>query len=233
MSQLTNYTIHTQEWNDPRLCLVLMAEAGTRGMRPAKGANMNAKSITLLLGLGTMVVMAACAAPQRGAAPTPLQSDTPPAAPTILPAASPTEPPAEPTEPPAEEELPPTQPAPAQPVATLRPHVEPVDEIGETGERVTGEAPQPLLDAILDDAAARTGLDRSELTVVQDQAVVWPDGSLGCPEPGMMYTMSLVDGHHVIVRAGEQALDYRTGRNDFFKLCANPAPLGRGGFPTR
>jgi hypothetical protein len=110
-------------------------------------------------------------------------------------------------------------------VATLRPHIEPVGELGEVGERVTGEAPQALLDAVLDDAAARTGLDRSKLIVVQDQAVVWPDGSLGCPEPGMMYTMALVDGYHIIIQAGDQQLDYRTGRNNFFTLCERPVPF--------
>mgnify|MGYP005837394747 CR=1 FL=1 len=129
---------------------------------------------------------------------------------------------------PIEEQTAPTQLAPEQPtrpVATLRPHIEPVGAPGEAGERVTGEAPQGLLDAILDDAAGRTGLDRSELVIVQDEAVVWPDGSLGCPEPGMMYTMALVHGYHVIVRAGEQELDYRTGRNNFFTLCERPVPF--------
>lgn len=98
---------------------------------------------------------------------------------------------------------------------------------------VTGEAPQELLDAILDDAASRTGLDRGELTIVQDQAVVWPDGSLGCPEPGMMYTMALVDGYHVIVQADGQLLDYRAGRNNSFRLCENTVSPIRGGTPTR
>lgn len=116
------------------------------------------------------------------------------------------------------------QPTPARPVATLRPPIERAGEIGEAGERVTGEAPQALLDAVLSDAASRTGLDRSELVVVQDQAVVWSDGSLGCPQPGMMYTMALVDGYHIIIQAGDQELDYRTGRNNFFTLCEKFAP---------
>jgi hypothetical protein len=31
---------------------------------------------------------------------------------------------------------------------------------------------------------------------------VWNDGSLGCPEPGMMYTQALVNGYWLIIEAG-------------------------------
>lgn len=183
---------------------------------------MRGRIAILMFALCVIAMTAACVAPETDGALPVAESEAPTVAPTTPP-----------TAPPTEEQVSPTEPATAQPVSTLRPHIEPVGEIGEVGERVTGEAPQELLDAILDDAAARTGLDRSELAIVQDEAVVWPDGSLGCPEPGMMYTMALVDGYHIVVQAGEDELDYRTGSNNFFKLCENPAPLGRGGFPTR
>jgi hypothetical protein len=104
--------------------------------------------------------------------------------------------------------------APISQQSPLRPPVAPATPSG-----VTGEAPQPLLDAILDDAAARTNLARSELIVLQDQAIIWSDGSLGCPQPDMVYTMALVDGYHVIVQAGDQQLDYRSGNNNNFQLC--------------
>src|SRR5690606_24330853 len=67
------------------------------------------------------------------------------------------------------------------------------DSLNPEGSGVTGEAPVELLAEIQADAAGRTGRETGEIVVIQDQAVVWPDGSLGCPKPGMMYTQALVD----------------------------------------
>lgn len=93
--------------------------------------------------------------------------------------------------------------------------------------------PQELLERILVDAAARSGLDDSALAIIQDQAVVWPDGSLGCPQPGMMYTQALVDGYHVLVQAGETVLDYRATQRGSFVLCENALPVRPAQTPTQ
>ncbi|MCS6828537.1 MAG: hypothetical protein NZ553_18130 [Caldilinea sp.] len=125
---------------------------------------------------------------------------------------------------PVEQEVPPSSPleAPASPLLT------PLAEYPALSGGVTGEAPADLLEAILADAASRTGLERDALLVLQDEAVVWSDGSLGCPEPDMMYTQALVEGYHVIVQAGDRQLDYRASHSGFFKLCENPLPPGAG-----
>ena len=53
----------------------------------------------------------------------------------------------------------------------------------------------PLVAAAVDDLAGAAGRrSRPTSTVVDARAVTWPDSSLGCPEPGMMYTQVLVDG---------------------------------------
>ena len=57
-----------------------------------------------------------------------------------------------------------------------------------------GQVPQAILDPILKEAAALAKLDREQLVIVRAESVVWNDGSLGCPEPGMMYTQALVNG---------------------------------------
>jgi hypothetical protein len=48
----------------------------------------------------------------------------------------------------------------------------------------------------------------------------WPDGSLGCPQPGMLYTQVLTPGYQVVVEAGGEEYDYRMGRTGTFRLCA-------------
>ncbi len=85
-----------------------------------------------------------------------------------------------------------------------------------------------IVEAALADAARRTGRDASTLQVVSAEAVTWPDGSLGCPEPGMNYTMALVPGYRVRIRAGAEVLDYHASRPGYLVLC----PPGRSVDPV-
>lgn len=70
--------------------------------------------------------------------------------------------------------------------------------------------------AILDDLARREV--KGTATLVSSEAVTWPDSSLGCPSPGVMYTQALVDGLRVVVEADGRQFDYRIGGGDL-KLC--------------
>ena len=84
-------------------------------------------------------------------------------------------------------------------------------------------------------ASQHTGLPADELQIVSAESVTWPDGSLGCPQPGMAYTQALVPGFRVRLRAGDEVLDYHSGRSGAPTLC----PPGRArdplpdGDPTR
>jgi hypothetical protein len=82
---------------------------------------------------------------------------------------------------------------------------------------------QSAIDAALTDAARRTGLKRTELEVLSAEAVTWSDGSLGCPQPGMMYTQALVPGFRIRIRAGAETLDYHAGGRGAPTFC----PAGR------
>lgn len=99
-------------------------------------------------------------------------------------------------------------------VTSDAPSVEP----GASGEV---SLPASITDPIVADAATQLGVDPAAVTVVDAHAETWPDSSLGCPEPGMMYTQSLVDGYQVIVEANGTQLDYRGSADQFF-LCENP-----------
>ena len=84
---------------------------------------------------------------------------------------------------------------------------------------VTGEAPAELLDALKSDMAALTGAATDEIVVIRDQATVWNDGSLGCPQPDMIYTQALVNGYWVVLKVGEVEYDYRAAESGYFFLC--------------
>ncbi len=88
----------------------------------------------------------------------------------------------------------------------------------------TGEIPQALFDSVVDDMLARSGGDRSAVEVLKSEAVVWPDGSLGCPQPGMMYTQAIVSGYHLVLALGDETYDYRLSERGTVVLCQNPAP---------
>lgn len=83
------------------------------------------------------------------------------------------------------------------------------------------------VDAALADAARRSGGDEAKPSVVSAEAVVWPDGGLGCPEPGVVYTMAPVPGYRIRVRSGEILLEYHAGRRGNVVLC----PAGRSTAP--
>jgi hypothetical protein len=58
-----------------------------------------------------------------------------------------------------------------------------------------------MLPSLLEDAARRSGAAAADLRVVSVEDVMWPDGALGCPEPGRMYTQALVPGQRVRIAA--------------------------------
>jgi len=97
--------------------------------------------------------------------------------------------------------------------------VAPSSTTPEGTDEMSGNVPADILQAISQDAATVTATDVSDVELVMTKAITWNDGSLGCPEPGMMYTQALVDGFQVVVRAADQELDYRVGRNGAFMIC--------------
>lgn len=92
----------------------------------------------------------------------------------------------------------------------------------DVNELGTGEVPGEIFEAILADLSARVTLRAEDLTVVTAESVVWADGSLGCPEPDMMYTMATVNGYHVVLETPDGTFDYRVTQNGSFRLCENP-----------
>jgi hypothetical protein len=106
------------------------------------------------------------------------------------------------------------------------PSIRPLQTPPASDEAILGEVPDEVLEPILADAAERTGVPAGEIEVVQAEQVTWPDGSLGCPEPGQMYTQALVDGYQVVLDAGGEELDYRVGSGGSFRLCEGGPPGG-------
>lgn len=73
--------------------------------------------------------------------------------------------------------------------------------------------------AALQDAAQRTQMAPAQLKVMLAETVTWPDGGLGCPQPGMAYTQVLVDGYRIRILAGDVTLEYHASRRGKVFLC--------------
>ena len=95
-----------------------------------------------------------------------------------------------------------------------------------------------LKDAVREDALrVWTGLPRPQLQVqlqVRAEAVTWPDGSLGCPQPGQAYTQALVPGWRLVVQGPSREAVYHASQRGQWLLCpGGPTPPVRPGDVTR
>ena len=89
---------------------------------------------------------------------------------------------------------------------------------------VIGEIPPVLLESILKDLSARSGVALDNISVFQAQELVWNDGSLGCPKPGVLYTHALVNGFQIILKIGDQMYDYHASESGYYFLCESGLP---------
>ncbi|PKQ30616.1 MAG: hypothetical protein CVT62_12960 [Actinobacteria bacterium HGW-Actinobacteria-2] len=96
-----------------------------------------------------------------------------------------------------------------------RPPFQTMPPLTPSGSPMTPSPTQ--LTAITTDLAAR-GVTET-FTVVKSLSITWRDGSLGCPEPGKVYTQALVPGAQIVVAVGATEYDYRFGRGDAPLLC--------------
>lgn len=105
-------------------------------------------------------------------------------------------------------------------------------------EVISMEKPDPALMNLpqvgqaVDDLAAMLGIAPSTIEIVSVEMVIWPDGSLGCPQPGMAYLQVLQDGLRIRLAVDAVIYEYHSGGRRAPFLCKNPvepAPPGAGG----
>ncbi len=71
----------------------------------------------------------------------------------------------------------------------------------------------------IEDAARTTGVDPGSVRVLNVEARDWPDASLGCPKPGMMYAQVITPGYLVVVAGGGKRLEYHTDLRGRAVMC--------------
>lgn len=80
--------------------------------------------------------------------------------------------------------------------------------------------PRALRRAVIADAARRFQVPASAVVLIRAERVTWPDGSLGCPAPGHLYTQALVPGYRLVAKTAQGELTYHTDSRGNIAACA-------------
>lgn len=91
------------------------------------------------------------------------------------------------------------------------------------GSPGTNDLPASIVDPIVAEIARVASVSVDAVAVETAESVTYPDGSLGCPLPGMSYTQVQVDGYRIIAIAAGTTYDYRGSGPGNFRRCETPA----------
>jgi hypothetical protein len=82
-----------------------------------------------------------------------------------------------------------------------------------------GPEAEKALDSAKVDLMGRLNVTEEAIVVKSVEAVEWPNTSLGCPQPGMMYLQVITPGFRIVLTANGQDYDYHTTMEQAL-LCA-------------
>lgn len=100
------------------------------------------------------------------------------------------------------------------------------------GQEGTEEQPEPADPSAsgyaIKDLSDRLGVPAVDVTLVNESDVTWRDGSLGCPQEGMMYTQALVEGQRIVLQVDGIRYHYHAGNGRLPFYCENPVSPAPG-----
>lgn len=102
---------------------------------------------------------------------------------------------------------------------TQRPDVESTPEV--TGDSLVDVDPVAagLITAAQRALADQLGVPIRRVQLIGVDAIVWPDTSLGCPQPGLNYAQTEVSGYRIVLQVGTAQSIFHTDFDRVF-LCA-------------
>jgi hypothetical protein len=83
----------------------------------------------------------------------------------------------------------------------------------------TDQGLQELIEKAKEELAGRLNIPVSQIVLLDAKAVVWPDASLGCPQPGMAYKQVPEDGALIILQVEGINYRYHNGGSRGLFLC--------------
>jgi hypothetical protein len=98
---------------------------------------------------------------------------------------------------------------------------------------IIGEVPDTMLASMKADLATRLGRSVDAAHVLRAEQVIWPDGSIGCAQPGVLYTQATVVGYLVEFELEAKIYRYHSALNGAPIYCEHPGPHVRTLGPTK
>jgi hypothetical protein len=89
---------------------------------------------------------------------------------------------------------------------------------GRKDVSITKEYSQ-LLESAKTDMIRNHGVKEEAITVVSVKEVEWNNGSLGCPQKGVLYTQAIVPGYTIILSDGSKNYEYHTDKSKLIIPC--------------
>ena len=80
-----------------------------------------------------------------------------------------------------------------------------MEKLDDEGRRWVARAKEDLL--------GRLKISDEAVKLVQAEAILWSDSSLGCPKPGMMYAQVITPGYQIVLEYAGKQYDYHVGNN--------------------
>lgn len=106
--------------------------------------------------------------------------------------------------------------------AAPTPTPEAPDPSAAADEETTTVEPDDAINAAIQALADREGVAAARVSVVEVERSTWPDGALGCPEPGGVYTQAIESGYRVLLSVDEDRFDYRISDRGSVRRCDQP-----------
>lgn len=78
---------------------------------------------------------------------------------------------------------------------------------------------ESLIEMAKKDLAQRLSVSVGEISLVEAKPVVWPDSSMGCPQPGMVYLQIPEDGALIVLQFEGVSYEYHNGGSRGLFLC--------------
>jgi len=102
----------------------------------------------------------------------------------------------------------------------------PAEPIGTPSDATVTPGTEAVVELARADLAERKGIDKEEIVVVEVVEVDWPDTSLGCPEPGMMYLQVITPGYIILLSYAGEIYRYHSDKVGSVVYCGSRSLRG-------
>ncbi len=96
---------------------------------------------------------------------------------------------------------------------------EPLSPLDAPSAETQQETVERLAELARTELADQLAVEAEEIELTKTEAIQWPDSSLGCPEPGMMYAQVITPGYRLTLEVDGQEYVFHTDSGQRVVRC--------------